>query len=145
MPRDISGYHETYQLLAVQDPNAAEVNTLANGYISMVGHEWGVIVCSATLTDTKTAIFEMTQASDVAGTGKADVSGFTKTLTGAAGTTRGLYPVGQIDFNVNDLTDASETKHFVGVDCTTDQATDLASAVLYLGGGDYQSSDNAGQ
>jgi hypothetical protein len=139
--RDLGGYFDMHNVITPQDiASATEVNTNTGMYVSMVGHEWGVMVCSATLTDTKTAIFELTQASDASATGKADVSGKTVTLTGAAASS--LNQVGHIFFNVNDLTDASETKHFVGCDCTTNQNGDDVSVVLLLGGGDYQSSSN---
>jgi hypothetical protein len=139
----MGGYFENYNLITPQDvPTAIEINTNTGMYVSMVGHEWGMVVCQATLTDTKTAIFQLTQASDASATGKGDVSGKTVTLTGAAATS--LNQVGHIYFNVNDLTDSSETKHFVGVDCTTNQNGDDIAAVLILGGGDYQSSANVG-
>lgn len=139
--RDLGGYLESYNLITPQDvPTATEINTNTGMYVSLVGHEWGMIVCQATLTDTKTAIFQMTQSSAAAATGKGDVSGFTVTLTGAAATS--LNQVGHIKFNVNDLTDSSETKHFVGCDCTTNENGDDISAVLILGGGDYQSDAN---
>lgn len=134
--RDLGGYFDIVPLLSVQDPNAQEVNTITGRYVSMAGFEWGIIICTALLTDTKTAIFELTQSSAAAATGKADVSGKTKTLTGA---TSLLDQSGGISFNVNDLTDGDPDKYFVGVDCTTNQAGDLVSAVLMRGGGDYQS------
>ncbi len=135
--RDMGGYYDIVPLLSVQDPSAGEVNTISGRYASMEGFEWGIIICTALLTDTKTALFELTQASDVSATGKADVSGKTKTLTGA---TSLLDQSGGISFNVNDLTDGDPDKYFVGVDCTTNQGGDLVSAVLMRGGGDYMSS-----
>lgn len=141
--RDMGGYYENYNLITPQDvPTATEINTNTGMYVSLAGHEWGMVICSATLTDTKTAIFELTQSSAAAATGKADVSGKTVTLTGAAATS--LNQVGHIFFNVNDLTDADVDKFFVGVDCTTNENGDDISAVLILGGGDYQSSANVG-
>lgn len=139
--RDLGGYFDIVPLLSVQDPAAGEVNTITGRYVSMAGWEWGIIICQALLTDTKTAIFELTQASDVSATGKADVSGKTKTLTGA---TSLLDQSGGISFNVNDLTDGDPDKYFVGVDCTTNDSGDLVSASLIRGCGDFMSSLNNG-
>lgn len=135
--RDLGGYFDIVPLLTLQNPAAGEVNTIAGRYASMAGFEWGIVICQALLTDTKTAAFQLTQSSAASATGKADVSGKTKTLTGA---TSLLDQSGGISFNVNDLTDGDPDKIFVGVDVTTNQSGDLAGATLIRGCGDYQSS-----
>jgi hypothetical protein len=120
---------------AVINP-AAETSTDASAYVDMSGFEFGEMVILAVLTDTKTAIAQLTCASDAAGTGKADVTGKTVTLTGASGD---LEQIGKILFNVHDLIGIAAAKYFVGVDVTTNQNSDLICATLRASGADYQS------
>ena len=137
--KDLGGILNLYNMITPQDvATAAETSTRTNGYVSTTGHEYGIMVISAHLTATKTAIAQLTCASDAAGTGKADVSGFTVTLTGATGDSD---EVGGISFNVNDL-DLDNDKYFVGVDVTTNEDGDDIAASLALGGGDTQSDQN---
>ncbi len=114
----------------------AETNTDVNAYVDFSGYEFGEMIVQAVLTDTKTAIAQLTVATDVAGTSKEDVSGKTVTLTGASGD---LEKVGKIRFNVHDLIGTDADKWFVGVDITTNQSDDLISATLRASGADYQS------
>lgn len=133
--RDPAKYAEYSQIIAVQDvPTATEVNTIASRYFEMNDAEFGEMICQANLTDTKTAIFQLTQASDAAGTGKVDVSGFTVTLTG---TTAIPDQEDVISFNVHDLIGAAPTKGFVGCDCTTNENGDDVAAMLRASGKDY--------
>lgn len=120
---------------AVINP-AAETSTDASAYVDMSGFEFGEMVIQAVLTDTKTAIAQLTCASDAAGTGKADVTGKTVTLTAATGD---LEKIGKIRFNVHDLIGIAAAKYFVGVDVTTNENSDLICAGLRASGADYQS------
>lgn len=99
-------------------------------YVSMKGAKRGVVAIMGTLTDTKTLIAQLVNATDAGGTSKANVSGFTKTLTGAAAGA-GLQLLGFIDFRVEDL-DIDNAKIFVGVDLTNNQTGDGASAMLLI-------------
>lgn len=114
----------------------AETSTDANAYVDFSGYEFGEMVIQAVLTDTKTAIAQLTVATSVAGANKEDVTSKTVTLTGAAGD---LEQIGKIRFNVHDLIGIDADKWFVGVDITTNQASDLISATLRASGADYQS------
>lgn len=114
----------------------AETSTDANAYVDMSGFEFGEMIIQAVLTDTKTAIAQLTVATSAAGANKEDVSGKTVTLTGASGD---LEKVDKILFNVHDLIGTDPDKWFVGVDITTNQTDDLISATLRASGADYQS------
>lgn len=120
---------------AVINPGA-ETSTDANAYVDMSGYEFGEMQISAVLTDTKTAIAQVTIASDVAGTGKADMTSKTVTLTGASGD---LEQVDKIRFNVHDAIGIAAAKYFIGCDVTTNQNSDLITVTLRLSGADYQS------
>jgi len=125
-------------LLTPQDvASAAEVSTNTGMYRSMAGYSHGVVIVTAHLANTKTAIAQLTQSSAAAVAGKADVSGFTVTLTG---TTAAPEQVGCIDFNVEDLTSAAAAKYFVGCDITTNGNGDDVGAVLARHGGRHQES-----
>jgi len=120
---------------AVINP-AAETSTDASAYVDFSGYEFGEMVIQAVLTDTKTAIAQLTVATSAAGANKEDVTGKTVTLTGAAGD---LEQIDKILFNAHDLVGIDEDKWFVGVDVTTNQNSDLISATLRASGADYQS------
>ena len=77
----------------------------------------------ANLTATKTAIVQLTCATDAAGTGAEDVTGKTFTLTG------GTDSNGSVSFDPTDL-DLTNSKFFVGVDITTNQNNDDICAWL---------------
>ena len=81
-------------------PVATTISTNAGMYRSMSKYRKGLIVVSAYLTDTKTAIGQLTCASDANGTGKANVTGKTVTLTGTVGK---LDVVGAIEFDASNL------------------------------------------
>lgn len=121
-------------LVTPQNAAGGAVNTNAGMYRSMKYYRKGVVVVTATLTDTKTCIAQLTQSSAAAAADKANVSGKTITLTGAAATS--LNQVGMITFDVDDLAFGSggtynaTQKLFVGCDLTTNQAGDCVSAVL---------------
>ncbi len=100
-------------------PTAIEVSS--DVYVSMLGIRYATMNIQAKLTSAKTAVCQLTCASDASGTGKADVSGKTLTLTG------GTSSIGCIDFEINDLALDSD-KYFVGVDVTTNQNGDNISA-----------------
>lgn len=103
---------------------ASAAETSADQYVTTVGKGkiMGMLV-HAKLTSTKTAVCQLTCSSDTSGTGKADVSGKTATLTG------GTSKVDIIPFRVEDL-DIDNSKIFAGVDITTNQNNDNISAVL---------------
>jgi len=114
-------------------PVATTISTNTGMYRSMSKYRKGLIVVSAYLTDTKTAIGQLTCASDANGTGKTNVSGKTVTLTG---TTANPSKVGAIEFDASDL-DLDNNKYFVGVDITTNQDGDDVAAVLIRGAARY--------
>ena len=106
---------------------AATVSTNTNMYRSMAKYRKGLVIVTGHLTNLKTAIAQLTCASDAAGTGKTNVTGYACTLTG---TTAAPEQVGAIAFDVNALLAIASTKHFVGVDITTNQNGDDVQAVL---------------
>ena len=114
-------------------PVATTISTNTGMYRSMSKYRKGLIVVSAYLTDTKTAIGQLTCANDANGTGKTNVSGKTVTLTG---TTANPSKVGAIEFDASDL-DLDNNKYFVGVDITTNQDGDDVAAVLIRGAARY--------
>jgi len=116
-------------LVTPQDCNTTAVNTNADMYRSMAKYRKGLIVITAHLVDTKTAIAQLRSAEDAAGTSVGDVSGKTATLTGETGDTE---EVGTIEFDVNDLIANDEDEYFVGVSITTND-TSVVSAVLVRG------------
>lgn len=127
-------------LVTPQDvASAGTVNTNTGMYRSMKQYRKGCVVVTAHLTDTKTAIAQLTQSTAATETSKGDVSGFTCTLTG---TTAAPEQVGYIEFDVADLTASSATKYFVGVDITTNQDGDDVSAVLLRGNARYYEGSN---
>lgn len=81
------------------------------------------VVIHANLTATKTAVCELTCATDAAGTAVEDVSGKTITLTG------GTSKIGSIWFVPTDL-DLVNSKFFVGVSITTNEDGDDIEAHL---------------
>ena len=98
--------------------------TSADTYVDVRGKGKNMcMVVHANLTSTKTAVCELTCATDATGTSKADVSGKTLTLTG------GTSKMGEIEFAPTDL-DLVNSKFFVGVDITTNQNTDDIEAHL---------------
>lgn len=115
---------------------AATVNTNAAMYRSMAKYRKGLMIVTATLSNTKTCIAQLTCSSASSATGKADVTGKTVTLTG---TTAAPYQVGVIEFDVNDLTAIDATKYFVGVDLTCNDAADLGAATLLRSAARYYS------
>lgn len=119
-------------------PVATTISTNAGMYRSMSKYRKGLIVVSAYLTDTKTAIGQLTCASDANGTGKTNVTGKTVTLTGTVGK---LDVVGAIEFDASDL-DLDNNKYYVGVDITTNQNGDDIAAVLIRGAARYFSGDS---
>ena len=123
-------------LVTPQDvASAAEVSTNTSMYRSMAKYAHGTVVIVAHLTNLKTAIAQLTQASAAGGTSKGDVSGFTVTLTG---TTAAPEQVGTIDFNATDLQVSVDGEYFVGVDITTNQDGDDVAAVLVRAGARYE-------
>lgn len=125
-----------FNVITPQDvPGATTINTRTNGYVDMSDFESGSMIVSAELTNLKTAVIVLTQASDAAGTSVGDVSGKTLTLTGATGATS---VVGTIDFTTAELESSVEGEYFVGVKITTNQAGDDIQATLAAAGGTYQ-------
>jgi hypothetical protein len=101
---------------------AAETN--ADTYVDVRGKGKNmVMVVHAGLTSLKTAVCQLTCATDASGTSKADVTGKTLTLTG------GTSKMGEIEFAPTDL-DLTNLKYFVGVDITTNQNGDDIEAHL---------------
>lgn len=122
-------------LVTPQDvATAGTVNTNTGMYRSMENYRKGLVVITAHLTNTKTAVCQLTCSSAATATGKANVTGKTVTLTGATGA---LEQVGSIEVDVNDLTAIDATKYFVGVDITTNQNGDDVAAVLVRGAARY--------
>lgn len=106
---------------------ATAAETSAATYVDIRGKGKSLAVrIHAKLTATKTAVCELTCATNAGGTNKADVSGKTVTLTGASG---GSSPTGMIWFEPADL-DLDNSKYFVGVDITTNQNGDNIEASL---------------
>lgn len=121
-------------IISPQDvPIAGLISTNTGMYRSMSKYRKGLIVISAHLTDTKTAIGQLTCASDVNGTGKSNISGKTVTLTG---TVANPNQVGSIEFDASDL-DLDSNKYYVGVDITTNQNGDDVAAILVRGAARY--------
>lgn len=122
-------------LVTPQDvASATTVNTNTGMYRSMAEYDLGCVVIIAHLTNTKTAIGQLTCSSAATATGKANVTGYTVTLTG---TTAAPEQVGCIDFKAIDLYEIDPTKYFAGVDITTNQNGDDVAAVLIRGGARY--------
>jgi len=116
-------------LVTPQDCNTTTVNANADMYRSMAKYRKGLVVITAHLVDTKTAIAVLRSAEDAAGTSVGDVSAKTVTLTGETGDTE---EVGTIEFDVNDLIANDEDEYFAGVKITTND-TSVVSAVLVRG------------
>jgi hypothetical protein len=112
-------------IVTPQNAGGGAVNTNAAMYRSMAKYRKGFMIVTATLTDTKTAIAQLTESTAASATSKGNVAGKTCTLTGAAGTT--LNQIGAISFDVSDL---SADHLFVGCDVTTNQGGDCVSVVL---------------
>ena len=112
---------------------AGTVSTNTNMYRSMSKYRKGLIVISGYLTNAKTAVGQLTCASDATGTGKANVTSKTVILTGA---TAAQNQVGSIEFDVSDL-DLASNKYYVGVDITTNQNGDDVAAILIRGAARY--------
>jgi hypothetical protein len=114
---------------------AGTVNTNTGMYRSMKLYRKGVVVITAHLSNTKTAVAQLTQSTAATATSKDNVSGYTCTLTG---TTAVPEQVGMIAFDVSAL---AADHYFVGVDITTDNNGDDVAAILirrsarYLKGG----------
>lgn len=134
----ISENYASANLVTPQDvAAAATVNTNTGMYASMKNYRKGLVVITALLTDTKTAICQLTCSSAATATGKANVTGKTVTLTG---TTAIPNQVGVIDFDVSDLYAIDATKFFVGVDITTNQNGNDVAATLIRGAARHSSS-----
>lgn len=122
-------------LVTPQDvPTATTVNTNTGMYRSMAKYRKGLVVVTAYLSNTKTAIAQLTCSSAATATGKTNVTSKTVTLTG---TTAAPNQVGVIEFDVNDLIAEGATLYYVGVDITTNQNGDDVSAVLVRGANRY--------
>ena len=132
--QDLAGELRVDNIISPADvPVASTVVTNSNMYRSMSKYRKGLVVITAYLSDGKTAIGQLTCASDSSGTGKTNVSGKTVALTGA---TLARNQVGSIEFDASDL-DLSNNKYYVGVDITTDQNGDDVAAVLIRGAARY--------
>ena len=132
--QDLAGELRTDNLISPANvPLATTVVTNSNMYRSMSKYRKGLVVITAYLSDSKTAIGQLTCASDSSGTGKTNVSGKTVTLTGA---TLARNQVGSIEFDVFDL-DLTNNKYYVGVDITTNQNGDDIAAILIRGAARY--------
>jgi len=119
----VIGERIKFQSLTYPDDVATAAETSSDVYVTMLGQRYGTVIVQAKLTSAKTAVCQLTCASDASGTGKADVSGKTLTLTGAS------TSVGCINFEITDL-DLDNDKYFVGVDITTNQNGDNITALL---------------
>jgi len=98
--------------------------TSADTYVTVAGKGKNLLMVGhAGLTSTKTAIYQLTQATDASGTSKKDVSGKTFTLTG------GTSKMGEMEFAPTDM-DLTNSFLFVGVDTTTNQNGDDIEAHL---------------
>jgi len=120
-------------LVTPQDCNTTTVNANADMYRSMAQYRKGLIIVTAHLVDTKTAIAVLRSADDAAGSSVGDVAAKTVTLTGETGDTE---EVGTIEFDVNDLIANDASEHFAGVKITTND-TSVVSAVLVRGAARY--------
>lgn len=106
---------------------ASAAETSADLYVDIRGKGISfAMLCYAKLTATKTAVCQLTCATDTAGSSKADVTGKTVTMTGATGNSN---EPGLIWFEAADL-DLDNSKYFVGVDITTNNNGDNIAAVL---------------
>ena len=114
-------------LLGPQDVATAGAVTSAV-YYDMAGFRGGAAVCMATLTEAKTALCRLMQATAEDGTDEKEVSGddFAVTLTGGTG---GSEEIDAVEFKVQDL-DLINDFRFVGVKITTNQDGDDVSASL---------------
>jgi hypothetical protein len=125
--QDIAQEVRCDNLVTPQVVGAATVNTNTGMYRSMAKYRKGLVIITATLTNGKTCIAQLTCSSAATAANKANISGKTVTLTGSLGA---LNQVGVIEFDVNDLTANDEDTYFVGVDLTGNQAGDAGAAVL---------------
>ena len=120
------------KLIKPQDVASATTTTCEVWY-ELSKYDRGMVICQAYLTNTKTAVCTLLQASDASGTGSTTVSACAVTLTGT-----GSHEIGVIDFDAFDLYDADSTKMFVGVQMVTNQDGDDISACLLRGGASYK-------
>ena len=118
---------------------AATVQTNAGMYRSMAKYRMGLMIITAQLTAGKTAIAQLTCASDSSGTGKADVTGKTVTITG---TTSVPSQVGTIGFDCSDLTGIDQSKYWAGCDITTNQDGDSVQSTLIRSAARYYEGSN---
>ena len=131
----ISYHFRVDNLVTPQDvASPATVNTNTGMYRSMKEYDLGCVVVIAHLTNTKTAIAQLTSSNAAAAGDKKNVTGFAVTLTG---TTTVPEQVGVIDFKAIDLYELDTDNTFVGCDITTNQAGDDVGAVLVRGGARY--------
>ncbi len=119
-------------LVTPQDVTASgTVTTNSDMFRSMAKYRKGLVVVTAYLTSSKTAVVTLKSASAADGTSSGTVSTKTVTLTAASSSDRNK--VGTIEFDVNDLIANDESEYFVGVQIVTNQAGDDVGAVLIRG------------
>lgn len=118
---------------------AATVSTNSGMYRSMSKYRMGLMVITAHLTVAKTAIAQLTCASDSSGTGKVNVTGKTATLTG---TSTVQDQVGSIEFDCSDLTAIDSDKYWVGCDIVTNQDGDSVQGLLLRSSARYYEGSN---
>ncbi len=119
-------------LVTPQDvASSGTVTTNSDMFRSMAKYRKGLVVVTAYLTSSKTAVVTLKSASAADGTSSGTVSTKTVTLTAASSSDRNK--VGTIEFDVNDLIANDEDEHFVGVQIVTNNAGDDVAAVLIRG------------
>lgn len=122
-------------LVTPQDvASSGTVNTNSGMFRSMAQYRKGLVVVTAHLGNTQTAVATLKSADDADGASSGSISTKTVTLTG---TTAIPEQVGTIEFDVNDLIGNDASEKFVGCSIVTDLDGDDVSAVLIRGAARY--------
>ena len=118
---------------------AGAVATPSGNWREMGMYRKGLLICSAVLSEGKTAVCQGRMASAADGSDAANL-GDAVTLTGGTG---GSTEVALIPFDVSELDhDAATVLNFVGVTMTTNEDGDAVSAVLIRDGERYGAVEN---
>jgi len=138
---NLKGYIKFDRLIMPQATVAATPIASEVSY-SMAGFAKGMVIINANLQNGQSVVAQLRCYTDAALASGADVTSFTKTLTGAGGV---LSFIGVIDFDAMDLTGIAATKYFVGVTLTPSHTADVVSAVLLRGEARHYQPDSSGE
>jgi len=137
---NLKGYIKFDRLIMPQITVAATPIASEVAY-SMAGYAKGMVLILANLQNGQSVVAQLRCYTSAALASGADVTSFTKTLTGAGGV---ISYVGGIDFDAMDLTGIAATKYFVGVTLTPSHNGDWVAAVLLRGDARDYAPDSSG-